>query len=289
MQFATVLAGGVAKSGIVQDGGTRLAVFPGGAGLRAFIAGGGVAGESAEAIDLAGARYLAPIPDPGKLLCLAGNYRAHIVESGFQAPAVNDVISPQFFLKPSTCLTGHEAEIPLRAENRAVGWEVELVVVIGKRGRNIARQDALAHVFGYTLLNDVSERRLNSTLPDRRKRDNDAFFDWLAGKWFDGFAPCGPVVVAAAGIPDPHALPLRLSVNGELRQQGSTADMLFRIDEQIAYISRIATLEPGDLIATGTPAGAGLGTGSTALSDGDVVECEIEGIGALRNTVRAVS
>ena len=232
-------------------------------------------------------RLLPPVPRPGKLLCLAGNYREHITESGFVAPEQDDIITPQVFLKPSSCLIADGAPIPITKNNVAVGWEVELAVVIGREGRDISRARALDYVFGYTVMNDVSERKLNSKIENRRKREFDVFFDWLGGKWFDGFAPCGPAIVTADEVPNPHALGIRLWVNGELRQESNTGAMLFDIPAQIEYISSITKLEPGDIIATGTPAGAGLGSGAKVLKDGDEVVCEIEGIGRLRNTVRA--
>lgn len=230
-------------------------------------------------------RLCAPVERPGKIVCLAGNYREHIVESGYAAPAQADVITQQLFLKPSTCITGDEEEIRIEHNNVMVGWETELAVVIGRRGRHIPEGEADDYVFGYTILNDLSERRLNSRLENRRQRELDKFFDWLAGKWFDTFAPCGPWLVTKDEIADPHELEIRLTVNGELRQRGNTRDMIFSIPEQIAYISSIMTLEPGDIISTGTPAGAGVG-GAASLSDGDRLVCEIEGIGALRNVVR---
>jgi 2-keto-4-pentenoate hydratase/2-oxohepta-3-ene-1,7-dioic acid hydratase in catechol pathway len=233
------------------------------------------------------ARLLPPVPRPGKLLCLAGNYREHITESGFALPAQTDVITPQVFLKPSSCLIPHEAAIPLKKNNVAVGWEVELAVVIGREGRDIPRERTLDYVFGYTILNDISERKLNSRIENRHRREFDIFFDWLGGKWFDGFAPCGPWIVTADEVPDPHSLGIRLWVNGELRQESNTGAMMFDIPAQIEYISSITRLEPGDIIATGTPAGAGLGSGAKALGPGDDVVCEIEGIGKLRNTVAA--
>ena len=160
-------------------------------------------------------------------------------------------------------------------------------MIIGSGGRNIPAADALGHVFGYTILNDISERKLNSRLENRRKREADGFFDWLAGKWFDGFAPCGPWIVTSDEIGDPHTLDIRLFVTGELRQESSTGAMLFDVPAQIEYISSITRLEAGDIIATGTPARAGLGVGSKALKDGDEVVCEIDRIGSLRNRVKA--
>jgi 2-keto-4-pentenoate hydratase/2-oxohepta-3-ene-1,7-dioic acid hydratase in catechol pathway len=179
--------------------------------------------------------------------------------------------------------------IDLGRANQRVGWETELAVVIGKGGKDIQADDAFDHVFGYTIMNDISERGLNSTIETRHLREMDGFCDWLAGKWFDGFAPCGPWLVTKDEIPQPHDLEIKFYLNGEIRQQGTTADMLFTIPEQIAYISSIMTLEPGDIISTGTPAGAGLGDKRTSLADGDEMICEIKGIGKLRNTVRCAA
>jgi 2-keto-4-pentenoate hydratase/2-oxohepta-3-ene-1,7-dioic acid hydratase in catechol pathway len=236
-------------------------------------------------LDLGQVKLCAPLNHPGKLICLAGNYREHITESGFQAPQQSDTVTPQLFLKPPTSLVGDNDDVLIGKNNVTVGWEAELAVIIGKPGRNIEERDAFGHVFGYTILNDISERRFNSGIQNRRKREFDPFFDWLAGKWFDSFAPCGPWIVTADAIPDPHNLEIRLWVNGQLRQQGNTADMIFRIPELISHISSIMTLEPGDVISTGTPAGAGIG-GESSLRNGDEVVCEIEKIGRLRNTVR---
>lgn len=234
-------------------------------------------------------RFRAPIERPGKLICLAGNYREHIAESGFAVPQAADIITPQLFLKPATTITGDGAEIVLDHNNSRVGWEVELAVIIGKRGRNIAAHAAFDHVFGCTILNDISERALNAQITDRSTRERDKFFDWLAGKWFDTFAPCGPWIVTKDEISDPHNLAIKLSVNGEIRQQGNTGEMIHRIPEIIAYCSSVMTLEPGDIISTGTPVGAGLGGAATSLNDGDEVVCEIEKIGTLRNRVRAAA
>lgn len=228
----------------------------------------------------------APLARPGKIICLAGNYRDHIVESGYAAPRESAIITQQLFLKPASAIIGDGDDIMISSQNHTVGWETELAVVIGKRGRNIKAASAYDHVFGYTILNDVSERRLNSRIENRSKREMDGFFDWLAGKWFDGFAPSGPWIVTADEIDDPHNLEIKLTVNGRIRQQGNTREMIFRIPEQVAYISSIMTLEPGDIISTGTPVGAGVG-GDASLHEGDELVCEIEGIGTLRNKVRS--
>jgi 2-keto-4-pentenoate hydratase/2-oxohepta-3-ene-1,7-dioic acid hydratase in catechol pathway len=240
-------------------------------------------------VNLDDVKLAAPLERPGKLICLAGNYTEHIKESGFVAPNQTDVITQQLFLKPSTSIIGNDDEILIGSNNVRVGWETELAVVIGKRGRNISPSDALDYVFGYTILNDVSERGLNSTIENRRPREMDRFLDWLAGKWFDTFAPCGPWIVTADEVRDPHDLDITLTVNGEVRQEGNTRDMIFRIPEQIAYASSIMTLEPGDIISTGTPAGAGVGGRDTSLHDGDILICEVEKIGKLKNRVRYVA
>ncbi len=237
-------------------------------------------------IPLSAAKLTAPILRPGKIICLAGNYREHIKESGFAVPGEKDVITQQLFLKPATAIIGNEDEIVIGKNNLKVGWETELAVVIGKKGRSISSDNAWEHVFGYTILNDVSERALNSTIGNRRQREMDRFLDWLAGKWFDTFAPCGPWIVTADEVSNPHNLDIRLTVNGQVRQQGNTGDMIFAIPEQLAYASSIMTLEPGDIISTGTPVGAGVGGADSSLNDGDVLICEIEKIGSLKNTVR---
>lgn len=236
--------------------------------------------------DLHDVTLCAPVERPGKIICLAGNYRAHITESGYVEPQQQAQFTQQLFLKPSTSLVGDGGVIRLGRQNVKVGWETELAVIISKRGKNISREEAFDYVFGYTILNDISERGLNSRIENRHLREMDGFCDWLAGKWFDGFAPCGPWIVTKDEIADPHNLKIQFYLNGELRQFGTTREMIFSIPEQIAYISSIMTLEPGDIISTGTPAGAGLGDKATSLADGDELESSIEGIGTLMNKVR---
>jgi len=237
-------------------------------------------------LKLENVKLVEPLERPGKIICLAGNYSEHITESGFVAPHATDVITQQLFLKPSSALIGHNDDILIGRNNVKVGWETELAVIIGKRGKNVPVESAFEHVFGYTIINDVSERGLNSTIENRRMREMDRFLDWLAGKWFDTFAPCGPWIVTADEVVDPHNLEIKLTINGELRQHGNTRDMIFRIPEQIAYASSIMTLEPGDIISTGTPAGAGVGGAGASLQDGDALVCEIAHIGTLKNSVR---
>jgi len=207
------------------------------------------------------------------------------VESGFTAPRDQGVLIPQFFAKfPSTALLGHQASIPLGPRSVATDWELELAVVLGKGGKSISADQALSHVFGYSVFNDVSERKLNSDVANREKRPNDGFFDWLTGKWLDGFAPMGPCITTADEVPDPQNLPMRVDVNGEVMQDSTTARMITPVSELIAYISRIVRLEPGDIIATGTPEGTGMSRGRF-LAPGDRVRCWISGLGVLENTV----
>jgi len=227
----------------------------------------------------------APLGDARKLILLAGNYIEHIREVGFRVPPSGDQITPQFFMKPpSTTIIGPEKPLQLSAHNLWVDWEVELAVVIGKAGRDVPLIDAMQYVFGYTILNDISERRFNSSIKDRFEREKDPFFDWLHGKWFDGFAPMGPCVATKEEIPDPHSLQLRLYHNGILQQEGSTADMLHPVPYLIHKLSEIMTIEPGDVIATGTPSGVGVSKGMK-LEEGDVVTCRIDPIGELRTPI----
>lgn len=232
-------------------------------------------------------RLDAPIRDVPKLLALAGNFRKHVEESGFKAVMSQDVITPQVFSKPpSTTINAPGGAIALRPSNRFLDWEVELAVVIGKRGRDVSPADAMSCVFGYSVINDISERELNGDKLGRTVREFDPFFDWLLGKWFDGSAPLGPEIVTADEIGDPHALNLQLSLNGDVMQSGNTTQMIFDIPETIAYISSVLTLEPGDVIAMGTPEGVGKARG-IRLRPGDVMRAEIEGIGVLETSIIA--
>jgi 2,4-diketo-3-deoxy-L-fuconate hydrolase len=226
----------------------------------------------------------APIRDSRKLLALAGNFRKHVVESGFAAVRDADAITPQVFWKPPTTINRPRGSIALRPANVFLDWEVELAVVIGRTATQVSASDAMDVVFGYTAINDISERKFNSRMEPRTVREFDKFFDWLMGKWFDGSAPLGPEIVTKDEISDPHDLGLKLWVNGELMQDGHTSQMIFRVPETIAYISSVVTLEPGDIIAMGTPDGVGAARG-LSLKQGDRVRCEVEHIGVLETEV----
>ena len=210
---------------------------------------------------------------PGKIVAIGLNYRDHIAEAGVDAPA-----QPLVFAKFPSSVIGPEEPIVIDpAVTQRVDWEVELAVVIGRRMRGVAPEEALAHVFGYTVANDVSAR-------DVQFGDG----QWVRGKSLDTFCPLGPVVVTADEIPDPQALGLRTRVNGELMQDSSTSAMVFGVAELLAYCSRSFTLGPGDVVLTGTPWGCGeFMDPPRHLRPGDVVETEVEGIGVLRNPVVA--
>ena len=225
--------------------------------------------------------WQSPLLDPPKFLLLAGNFRAHVIESGFAA-APEENLTPQFFIKPSTTIIGPTDDIPLTSANHALDYEAELAVVIGSRVRNATLDSAMDAVWGYTVVNDISERKLNDGMVDRKKRSNDDFYDWLVGKWFDGSAPMGPYVVTADEVTEEFVVRARL--NGEIVQEAPASAMIHSVAEAIMYISKVLTLEPGDVISMGTPSGVGMARGRL-LADGDVIECEVSGIGTLCNRV----
>jgi len=224
-------------------------------------------------------RWHAPIPRPLKnVFCVGRNYAAHAKESAaaFNTdPTLPEV--PVFFSKVTTAVTGpFDTVLRHAGVTTQVDWEAELGVVIGRAGRNIAAHDALSHVFGYTVINDVTAR-------DLQQRHNQFF----KGKSLDGTCPMGPVIVTADEFGDPQDKRISLRVNGVTKQDGRTSDMIFTVSTIIEWLSKGLTLEPGDIIATGTPEGVGMGrTPQEWLQDGDVVETEIEGIGVMRNVVQ---
>jgi len=230
-------------------------------------------------------QLLVPIARPNKLLLLAGNYNSHIQEGGGIATERAETFPYVFMKPPSTTLTdpGKPVFVP-KSSPKNVDWECELAVVIGKGGKHITEANALQHVAGYTVVNDISDRKFKPN-PERKERKNDSFFDWLHGKWHDSFCPCGPCVVSAATVPDPQKLKMKLTVNGKVWQDASTAQQIFSVAATIAFISNIVTLEPGDIIATGTPAGVG-NTTQTYLHAGDKVEAWIENIGTLSSPIK---
>ncbi|MEB3166416.1 MAG: fumarylacetoacetate hydrolase family protein [Cyanobacteriota bacterium] len=223
------------------------------------------------------ARILAPIA-PRAILCIGVNYRRHAAEFGAAIPT-----RPVLFMKAPSALQapGAPIELPTALASEAVDYEGELAVVIGRRCKNVGVVEALEAVLGYTCANDVSAR-------DWQKRPELGGGQWCRGKTFDTFAPLGPCLVTRDALPDPNGLQLRTSVNGELRQDASTADMIFPVAELIAFLSGSTTLEPGTVILTGTPSGVGMGHEPPLwLRPGDTVSVTIEGIGTLTNPVIA--
>ncbi|QBR02315.1 fumarylacetoacetate hydrolase family protein [Paraburkholderia pallida] len=214
---------------------------------------------------------------PRRIFAAASNYYEHAREMGTEL-APREESTPYMFMKAETSVVPTLADVVMPAEAQRVDWEVELAVVIGRGGRHIAVADAFEHVAGYTVLNDVSARDLN------RRTDYPFKHDWFRGKSFDTFGPFGPWLVPRACIAEPQNLRMRLAVNGETMQDGSTSEMIFSIAEQIHYLSSILTLQPGDVIATGTPTGVGMGRG-IFLKPGDVMVASIDGIGSIENAL----
>lgn len=212
-----------------------------------------------------------PVPDPDKILCLGLNYREHAAEAGLALPSV-----PVFFAKFRNSLVGPYSPVLLPRISTQIDYEGELAAVIGTRCKEVPEEDALSYVAGYTVMNDVSARDVQTQTSQ-----------WTAGKALDTFAPMGPGIVPTSDIPDPQNLTLTTRVNGQVVQHTHTGDMIFTVAQAVAFLSTLMTLEPGDIIATGTPSGVGFTrTPPLFLRDGDVTEVEIGGIGAIRNPVR---
>jgi len=231
-------------------------------------------------------RFLAPVPRPGKLIGLAGNYTKHIVEGGRKlglSDSPHETTVPRPFLMPPTAAIGTESTIPWPVYSDQVDYEIELGVMIGRHARCVRPDQALDFVAGYLVANDISARSVTFKA-GRADRPWDEFFDWLNGKWSDGFLPMGPWLVTAEEIPDPQKLRMELKVNGQVRQQADTGQMIFSVAEIVSFVSHLMTLEPGDVIATGTPHGVGMADGRF-LEPGDRIEATIEGVGTLVNTL----
>jgi acylpyruvate hydrolase len=222
-------------------------------------------------ITLTGVTLHAPVPDPQKIICIGLNYRDHAEETGQDIPA-----NPMWFAKFANSLIGSGQNIVLPAAHAEyVDYEAELALVIGRIAKNVSAEDALSHIAGAMPFNDVSARDLQLQNPL-----------WTSGKAIDTFAPCGPALVTLDEIDDLQALGLRTRINGETLQEGTTANLIFGPAELVAWLSRTMTLLPGDIIATGTPAGVGAAQGRF-LRGGDTVEVEIDGLGTLVNVVRS--
>ncbi len=251
------------------------------ASMREYLAMGDEAfGRAAElfaagpAVDVVGHKLLPPVPDPQKVICIGLNYADHAREGGVEPPE-----EPVLFNKFPTALIAHGDPIVLPRESSEVDYEAELVVVIGRGGRHIARERAYEHIAGYCPGHDVSARDWQLRKPGKQ---------WLLGKTFDTFAPYGPALVTRDEAPRPGELRVQFRLNGQTMQDSNTRQFIFPIDELVAYVSQVCTLRPGDLIFTGTPPGVGFARKPPVfLKPGDVAEVEIEGIGVLRNPVVA--
>jgi 2-keto-4-pentenoate hydratase/2-oxohepta-3-ene-1,7-dioic acid hydratase in catechol pathway len=232
-----------------------------------------------QVVALDSARVCAPVQRPGKIVCLASNYQAHMDEAGLTRAGRD----PWLFMKPGNSVIGPDEQIVIPYAHAPVDWEVELCAVMGTRCHRVSAAQALEHVAGVTIGNDVSLRQLD----EMRSTDSwDNFFSWQHGKWYDSFTPLGPWIVTLDEIAKEFPLHLSLTVNSRPRQSGSTAEMILGLPAAIASISKITTLEPGDVIMTGTPSGVGAAR-NEFLEPGDLVEATIQGIGALRNKVTA--
>ena len=248
--------------------------------MREFLEAGDKALCAARVAIDAGARAIpardvaiqAPIGNPEKIICIGLNYADHAAESGMPIPD-----EPIVFSKYASSIIGPDANIVVPSASSQVDYEVELVVVIGKRGRNIAEGDALNHVAGYMVGHDVSARDYQLEKPGGQ---------WMMGKTFDTFAPIGPDLVTTDDVPDPHNLGIRCILNGETVQDSNTSQLIFSVPKLIAYLTHVFTLTAGDLIFTGTPPGVGMGREPQLwLKHGDQVICEIDGLGRLKNPV----
>lgn len=283
MRLATLKVGTKAEGAVIGEDGTAHLI---GMSVLDVIAGGPAA--LARVRDLRGMQAVpagqytlaAPITELTKnIFCVGRNYMEHIAEGDrAQRQDVGVTEVPVFFTKPPTAVTAPDGAVPIFAHvSTNIDYEVELAVIIGRPGRDIPAERAMDHVFGYSILNDITAR-------DIQRLHGGQYFK---GKGLDGSAPMGPWIVTADQIPDPHALGIRCSVNGEVRQDGNTRDMIFDIPTLITSLSAGMTLEPGDIIATGTPSGVGYAMDPPRyLRNGDNVLCEIEGLGRLANTMR---
>ncbi|AXN37063.1 fumarylacetoacetate hydrolase [Peribacillus butanolivorans] len=217
-------------------------------------------------------KFLPPIAQPEKIICVGLNYIDHCKETGMEPPA-----SPVIFSKYANAIVGHNDVIEIPINSKEVDFEAELAIVIGKKAKNVSEEEANDYVFGYTIMNDISAR-------DLQFQDG----QWSRGKTADTFAPIGPVVVTHDEVGDPHELAISLELNGEMMQDSNTSNLIFTVPQIISFLSQSMTLKPGDLIATGTPPGVGMGRNPKVwLKNGDRMKISIERIGTLSNHVKA--
>lgn len=225
--------------------------------------------ESGSVYPLEDVKLASPLTDPEKIICIGLNYHDHVIESNMQVPKV-----PVLFPKYNNCLIGHQHHITIPREVSQCDYEVELAVVIGRTAKRVTKEEAMDYVFGYTVLNDVSARDIQLNEPQ-----------WTRGKAIDGFAPTGPWIVTSDEIENPGSLNISLTLNGQVMQNSNTKELIFDVPHLISFLSNTITLQPGDIISTGTPPGVGMGRKPQVwLKPGDVVEATVEGIGTLRNT-----
>jgi 2-keto-4-pentenoate hydratase/2-oxohepta-3-ene-1,7-dioic acid hydratase in catechol pathway len=226
---------------------------------------------SGEGLPLGEVQLEPPVPDPEKILCVGLNYRSHAAEAGLDPPA-----APTFFAKFRNALVPHGARVTLPAASDKVDYEAEVAFVIGRRSREVAEADALDHVAGYMLLNDLSARDLQFATPQ-----------WMPGKVFDGSAPCGPALVTPDEAGPHDGIEIALTLNGETMQSAATGDLIFSVPALVAHLSRLMTLEPGDIVSTGTPSGVGsVREPRVWLKDGDEVVVSSPTLGRLETTIR---
>lgn len=239
-----------------------------------------------ERIPLEELRLCPPIPHPGKLLALAGNYAKHLEETRWQDKALDEQArhtNPWPFLMPATAVASPNSQIAWPVYSEELDHEVELAVFIGDYLSRVSPEQAREGIAGYAIANDLSARSVTFR-QGRTDRPRDAYFDWLMGKWADGFLPLGPWLVTADEVNDPQNLDLELTVNGRLRQTANTRQMTFDVYQIVSFLSHLMTLEPGDVICTGTPHGVGLAE-NRFLQPGDKIVCSIQSLGTLTNTI----
>ncbi len=266
---------GVLRDAVVWDawdalepGGSRASVRQ---LLEADLIGGLSGALAGDPLPLAEVELQVPVPDPEKIVCIGLNYRKHAAEAGIDPPP-----SPTFFAKYRNALVPDGADVTLPAASEKVDYEAEVAFVIGRRAREVAESDALEHVAGYTLLNDLSARDLQFATPQ-----------WMPGKVFDGSAPCGPALVTPDEAGDHDAIAVALTLNGETMQSDDTGDLIFSVPALVAQLSRLMTLEPGDIVSTGTPSGVGSARHPHVwLADGDEVVVSSPTLGRLENRIR---
>jgi acylpyruvate hydrolase len=256
------------RAGVLRDG--RLFPVRGGRTLLSLLEAGLLGAVEPEDVPVEGAELLPPVDRPGKLICIGLNYREHAAEQGIEAPE-----TPTFFAKFANALAAPGATVKLPPWSAKVDYEAEIAFVIGERCKDVPASDALGHVAGYTLLNDLSARDYQFKTPQ-----------WMPGKTFDGAAPCGPALVTPDEAGPHDAIEIELLLNGERMQASSTADLVHSIPALIEYLSMLMTLDPGDVVATGTPAGVGsLRDPKVWLKPGDRVEIRSPQLGVLETTL----